>query len=355
VIDTTVGSPSYGHLRYAEWQGASGTTSVSDSLDAVFGITTDGDTVTHANPTIFSGGIYGLSTLMGLDTVDATVGQFDSLFWQGSSLTDYFDNYALDENLAFYLPKDEFADSLGIGVKVPAYNGNLDTLWNSGDWKLFYTDGAAALRPLALGGDGTYLKSNGASTAPSWAAPAGGGDMMAADVRDSTLAVLEDSLYVTGPGGPVTADALIAWSGTSGTKITGTGTTLATVQSSMIDSAKSSFKTESVLLFSTAGDTSVIATNDTLPLGWSARAFLIDSVVVSTFGAGAPNHTFQVYHSGSTATFSSAQTVNALGVSSFSTMNDNTGTAGRLYVTMPAVTTVPARYKFAVYLWGKWQ
>lgn len=45
----------------------------------------------------------------------------------------------------------------------------------AGNWKVFHSNGSGQLVELALGADGTYLKSNGASLAPSFATPAGGG------------------------------------------------------------------------------------------------------------------------------------------------------------------------------------
>lgn len=40
-------------------------------------------------------------------------------------------------------------------------------------WRVFYSNTAGDVTELALGADGTYLKSNGASAAPSWASPSG--------------------------------------------------------------------------------------------------------------------------------------------------------------------------------------
>jgi hypothetical protein len=45
----------------------------------------------------------------------------------------------------------------------------------AGNWKVFHSNGSGQLVELALGADGTYLKSNGASAAPTFATPAGGG------------------------------------------------------------------------------------------------------------------------------------------------------------------------------------
>ena len=45
----------------------------------------------------------------------------------------------------------------------------------AGNWKVFHSNGSGQLVELALGADGTFLKSNGASLAPTFATPAGGG------------------------------------------------------------------------------------------------------------------------------------------------------------------------------------
>lgn len=44
-------------------------------------------------------------------------------------------------------------------------------------WRIFYSNGSGDVTELALGADGTYLKSNGAALAPSFATPAGSGDV----------------------------------------------------------------------------------------------------------------------------------------------------------------------------------
>jgi hypothetical protein len=44
----------------------------------------------------------------------------------------------------------------------------------AGNWKVFHSNGTGQLVEVALGADGTYLKSNGASAAPTFATPAGG-------------------------------------------------------------------------------------------------------------------------------------------------------------------------------------
>ena len=46
-------------------------------------------------------------------------------------------------------------------------------------WRVFYSNADGDVIELAFGADGTYLKSNGAASAPTFEAPAGGGDLLA--------------------------------------------------------------------------------------------------------------------------------------------------------------------------------
>jgi len=62
---------------------------------------------------------------------------------------------------------------------VQAADADLSTLATPGNWKVVYSDGSGVVQTLALGADGTYLKSNGASAAPTFDTPAGSGDMSA--------------------------------------------------------------------------------------------------------------------------------------------------------------------------------
>jgi hypothetical protein len=63
-----------------------------------------------------------------------------------------------------------------------------------GNWKVIYTDGSGVITELALGGSGTVLTSNGASSAPTFTAPTGSGftqlikTSSTAKTSDNTLA-----------------------------------------------------------------------------------------------------------------------------------------------------------------------
>jgi hypothetical protein len=55
-----------------------------------------------------------------------------------------------------------------------AKDADLTLLAGSTAWRVFYSNGTSVITELALGADGTYLRSNGASSAPTFATPAGG-------------------------------------------------------------------------------------------------------------------------------------------------------------------------------------
>lgn len=54
---------------------------------------------------------------------------------------------------------------------------NLTEFVSQTAWRVFYSDGSGDVTELALGADGTFLKSNGAAAAPTFATPAGSGDV----------------------------------------------------------------------------------------------------------------------------------------------------------------------------------
>lgn len=72
---------------------------------------------------------------------------------------------------------DSALQSDDIGVTVQGYDADLATLASPTAWRVFYSNGSNAITQLALGADGTFLKSNGATSAPSFATPAGSGDV----------------------------------------------------------------------------------------------------------------------------------------------------------------------------------
>lgn len=56
--------------------------------------------------------------------------------------------------------------------------GSLTQFLGNTAWRVFYSNGSGDIVELALGVDGTFLKSNGASSAPTFSVPAGSGDVV---------------------------------------------------------------------------------------------------------------------------------------------------------------------------------
>lgn len=93
------------------------------------------------------------------------------------SSDDYVVAYDAD-NDNFYMK----ADATGAGYT------NLTSFEDQTAWRVFYSDADGDVTELALGADGTYLKSNGASAAPTWATPSGGSGSMTT-VKEATSQV----------------------------------------------------------------------------------------------------------------------------------------------------------------------
>ena len=116
--------------------------------------------------------------------------------------------------------------------------------------------------------------------------------------------------------------------------------------------ALKSNKSTKQVLFQTALDSSLISTTDTIPLGYTPQTGTIDTVIIISYGATAPDYTMSVYHSNNTAIFSGAQTINAKGITKKTSFADSTFVSGNLYLVFPSVTTIPTRNKLAVYIVG---
>ena len=93
----------------------------------------------------------------------------DILYHNGSNLT--------------RLPKGSDGEFLSLTsgipdwVTSPAGYDNLTEFVDQTAWRVFYSNGTGDVTELALGADGTFLKSNGATSAPTFATPAGSGDV----------------------------------------------------------------------------------------------------------------------------------------------------------------------------------
>ena len=65
----------------------------------------------------------------------------------------------------------------GLAASKADVAGSLTQFVGNTAWRVFYSDTNGDVTELALGADGTFLKSNGAAVAPSFATPAGSGDV----------------------------------------------------------------------------------------------------------------------------------------------------------------------------------
>lgn len=81
--------------------------------------------------------------------------------------------------------------------------------------RVFYSDGSGDIQELALGADGTFLKSNGAAVAPSFATPAGSGDVSKVGTP------VNNQIGVWTGDGTIEGDAALTYDGTSFNLATG--------------------------------------------------------------------------------------------------------------------------------------
>jgi len=68
-------------------------------------------------------------------------------------------------------------------IAVPT---NLTSFVNQTNWRLFYSNGSGDVTELVWGVDGTYLRSNGTTSAPTFDVPSGSGDMLLAGIQAVT-------------------------------------------------------------------------------------------------------------------------------------------------------------------------
>jgi hypothetical protein len=95
---------------------------------------------------------------------------------------------------------DNYVLTISPSTHVPVWSAasgggytNMTSFVDQTAWRVFYSDGSGDVKELALGSNGKYLMSNGASSAPTFETPAGSGDVTAASTTqtwgaDTTLA-----------------------------------------------------------------------------------------------------------------------------------------------------------------------
>mgnify|MGYP001593112362 CR=1 FL=1 len=104
--------------------------------------------------------------------------------------------------------------TVNAGATAPEWGGtagftNLTQFVSQTAWRVFYSDGSGDVTELALGADGTFLRSAGASSIPTWSTPAGSGDVS----KVGTPA--NNQLGVWTGDGTIEGDASLTWDGTS--------------------------------------------------------------------------------------------------------------------------------------------
>lgn len=120
------------------------------------------------------GGILYLESGIG----SGTNGHIELLSWTGtykfSNSGNSFDAILDANSIATSSKTFTFPNTTGT---LALSTGSLTQFVGNTAWRVFYSDASGDIIELALGADGTFLKSNGASAAPTFATPAGSGDV----------------------------------------------------------------------------------------------------------------------------------------------------------------------------------
>jgi hypothetical protein len=94
-------------------------------------------------------------------------------------------------------PADYATAAQGATADTALQPGDAITTLDGTAHRVLYIDGSGNVTELALGADGTFLKSNGATSAPSFEAPAGSGDMVLATAQQYTAQKGFDAVTLT--------------------------------------------------------------------------------------------------------------------------------------------------------------
>lgn len=97
-------------------------------------------------------------------------------------------------------------DSQTLTNKTIALGSNTIT---GNNWQVFYTNGTGDIVQLPLGSSGTYLGSNGTSSAPSWSTPTGAGDVSKVGTPSN------NQIGVWTGNGTIEGDSNFQWDGTN--------------------------------------------------------------------------------------------------------------------------------------------
>jgi hypothetical protein len=118
----------------------------------------------------------GLVKTLGDLTIDDSL-SVDKTMWLGEALsstgTVYFVTRDAKGKLGQSALQYPTTDGVGSGTGYTSFS-QFD---GESNWKVWYSDGSGDVTELALGADGTYLRSNGTANAPSFTTPSGSGDI----------------------------------------------------------------------------------------------------------------------------------------------------------------------------------
>lgn len=138
-------------------------------------------------------------------------------------------------------------------------------------WRVFYSNGSGDVTELALGADGTYLRSNGASAAPTFSTPSGTGDMLASVYDRNGNDVVDEAETAATVTGFSRGSGSLALVGDDGITLNTTATTSVTLPTS-----------------GTLATTSNI--NDSLNARIGDGIILSDVAVLKSDSTGGPGH-----------------------------------------------------------------
>ena len=99
-------------------------------------------------------------------------------------------------------------------------------------WRVFYSNGSGDVTELALGADGTYLRSNGVSAAPTFSTPSGTGDMLASVYDRNGNDVVDEAETAATVTGFSRGSGSLALVGDDGITLNTTATTSVTLPTS---------------------------------------------------------------------------------------------------------------------------
>lgn len=139
-----------------------------------------------------------------------------------SILSRYTDiNFKNSSTIGWTATNNDVTKQLDIQASVLTGGGgytNLTQFVDQTAWRVFYSDGSGDVTELALGSDGTFLKSNGATSAPTFATPAGSGDVTKVGTP------VNNQIGVWTGDGTIEGDADLTFDTTTNTLATVTGT-----------------------------------------------------------------------------------------------------------------------------------